>query len=65
MTYIHSSTSLKNVPTTASGSLGDLLQSHEHELQVSRRKQTDWSFYINETLGGHIIKYLRVMNRNC
>uniref|UniRef100_A0A034VE87 Vacuolar protein sorting-associated protein 13B n=1 Tax=Bactrocera dorsalis TaxID=27457 RepID=A0A034VE87_BACDO len=65
MTYIHSSTSLKNVPTTASGSLGDLLQTHEHELQVSRRKQTDWSFYINETLGEHIIKYLRVMNRNC
>ncbi|XP_028899829.2 intermembrane lipid transfer protein VPS13B isoform X2 [Zeugodacus cucurbitae] len=65
ITYIHSSTSLKNVPTTAAGSLSDLLQSHEHELQVSRRKQTDWSFYINETLGEHIIKYLRVMNRNC
>ncbi|XP_069969328.1 intermembrane lipid transfer protein VPS13B isoform X2 [Bactrocera oleae] len=65
MTYIHSSTSLKSVPPTASGSLGDLLQTHEHELQISRRKQTDWSFYINETLGVHIIRYLRVINKNC
>uniref|UniRef100_W8BHK3 Vacuolar protein sorting-associated protein 13B n=2 Tax=Ceratitis capitata TaxID=7213 RepID=W8BHK3_CERCA len=65
ITYIHSSTSLKNVPAAAAGSLSDLLQSHEQELQASRRKQMDWAFYINETLGEHIIKYLRVMNRNC
>ncbi|XP_054747188.1 intermembrane lipid transfer protein VPS13B isoform X1 [Anastrepha obliqua] len=65
ITYIHSSTSLKNVSTAAADSLNDLLQNHEQELQASRRKQTDWSFYINEALGEHIIKYLRVMKRNC